>query len=169
LAPFSFRRILAWRFLDRFCLPERQSLARGVEAAEPIFHIVDFVADPLVIRTGFISLAIGLAWQFKQNLAAGVSPTGAPVLNQLSAPPRQIAQTGSQFFQDYGLTTSAISKLTEALYKLKSNFSDLIPLQRLGTDTTSANLVNELYTACDRAGVPCWISNGHPNSPSELA
>jgi hypothetical protein len=47
LAPFSFRRILAWRCLGRFCLPEGQSLARGVEAAEPIFHRVDFVADPL--------------------------------------------------------------------------------------------------------------------------
>ena len=45
---FSFRRILAWAVLGRFCLPERQSLARGVEAAEPIFHVVDFVADPLV-------------------------------------------------------------------------------------------------------------------------
>ena len=47
MRPFSFRRILAWPFLDRFCLPERQSLARGVEAAEPILHRVDFVADPL--------------------------------------------------------------------------------------------------------------------------
>jgi hypothetical protein len=47
LRPFSFRRILAWRFLGRFCLPERQSLARGVEATELIFHFVDFIADPL--------------------------------------------------------------------------------------------------------------------------
>jgi hypothetical protein len=47
LRPFSFRRILAWRFLDRFRLLERQRLARGVEAAEPILHLVDFVADPL--------------------------------------------------------------------------------------------------------------------------
>jgi len=41
LAPFSFRRILAWAFLGRSCLPERQSLARGVEAAELIFHVSD--------------------------------------------------------------------------------------------------------------------------------
>ena len=48
--PFSFRRILAWRFLGRFCLPEGQSLARGAEATEPILHLVDFVADPLEHR-----------------------------------------------------------------------------------------------------------------------
>jgi hypothetical protein len=57
LTPFSFRRIFAWPFLDRFCLPERQNLARGVETAQLFLHLVDFVANPL--RCVFEAQAIG--------------------------------------------------------------------------------------------------------------
>jgi hypothetical protein len=50
----SFRRILA---KPGRALPERQSLARRVEAAEPVFHLVDLVAES--VECGFEPQAVG--------------------------------------------------------------------------------------------------------------
>jgi hypothetical protein len=54
LRPISFRfgRAKPWRGLL-----QRQSLARRVEAAEPVFHVFDLVANPLVC--GLQAQAVG--------------------------------------------------------------------------------------------------------------
>jgi hypothetical protein len=47
LRPVSFRCVLAKPWQAAFGLSERRRLARRVEAAERIFHLVDLVAAPL--------------------------------------------------------------------------------------------------------------------------
>jgi hypothetical protein len=47
LRSVSFRCVRAQRFRGHFGPPERQRLARRIEAAEPIFHLVDLVAHSL--------------------------------------------------------------------------------------------------------------------------
>jgi hypothetical protein len=57
LRPISFRRVLAKPWRAVFGLSHRQRLARRIEAAEPLFHLVDLVADPL--ECGLEPQAIG--------------------------------------------------------------------------------------------------------------
>jgi hypothetical protein len=130
-----------------------------------------------VIGIGFLTLVIGLIWQFRQNLIAGTAPTGAPtftvvqprITQQASPPalpaPEQARQ--SPLFSGYNLSEAGVTALANELYKIRDVVSKRIELDHMSTDPGSGGLVNNLYRACDQAGVDCPIINIHPNSPRE--
>jgi hypothetical protein len=133
----------------------------------------------IVMAAGLISVAIGLAWQFKQNWSSGVSPTGAPVPLPREFRTPQIPQSSSaaalpppernasQFFSGYDLTPTGIHALADELYKLKESINSRINLQRTSSERSSTSMMSNIYTACERAGINCVISDGRPNSPDE--
>jgi hypothetical protein len=132
----------------------------------------------IVIAAGFVPLAVGLAWQLRQNWQAGTAPTGAPVALTAGPQPPQIAQAPSppalpapikkdnQFLDGYGLTEEGVRALTTELYKLKDSLKH-IDVQRLVTDPSYTTLWAGINKACDRAGIECPLAPGHLNSPDD--
>ncbi len=133
----------------------------------------------IVMAAGFVSVAIGLAWQFKQNWAGGVAPTGAPVSVSRATKQAQIspkppppalpppAQPSPELFSAYNLTQGGINALANELYKFKEGLHSRIDLQHVDSDLSSTNLTNSIFRACDLSGIACPINNGHTNSPGE--
>jgi hypothetical protein len=127
---------------------------------------------------GFATILIGLAWQFQQNWAAGIKPTGAPVfslvppqITQTTAPlalpsPQQPASQ-TPFFSDYNLTEAGVTALPDELYKKRDALGKRVELGRMGTEGTAAPFISNFGRACDRAGMDCPVGNIHPNSPDE--
>jgi len=132
----------------------------------------------VVVAVGFVPIAIGLAWQFRQNWINGVSPTGAPVAVAAGPQRLQIAHTQSPpalpppiqkdnpLVQGYNLTEAGVRALTDDLYKHKDSFKR-IDVERLSTDPSPTGLLTSLSQACDRAGVDCSFGTGHLNSPDD--
>jgi hypothetical protein len=127
---------------------------------------------------GFITIAIGLAWQFQQNWAAGIKPTGAPVFSlvppqitqtapPLALPPPQQQAPQTPFFSDYNLTEAGVTALADELYKVRDALERAVELNRMGTEGTATPFIGSFGRACDRAGVDCPVRNIHPNSPDE--
>jgi hypothetical protein len=131
-----------------------------------------------LIGVGFLTAIVGLGWQFQQNWAAGIKPSGAPTftlvppqitqvpgLLALPAPQGQAPQT--PFFSDYNLTEAGVSALADELYKVRDALGKRVELDKMGTEGSSGGFVSNFGRACDRAGVDCPIANVHPNSPDE--
>lgn len=131
-----------------------------------------------LIGVGFLTTLIGLGWQFRQNWAAGVRPSGAPTftlvppqitqspgLPALPAPGEPASQT--PYFSDYNLTEQGVSALADELFKERGALGSSIELGRLATDGTAGGFVSNFGRACDRAGIECPVSNVHPNAPDE--
>jgi hypothetical protein len=127
---------------------------------------------------GFVTIVIGLAWQFQQNWAAGIKPTGAPVFSlvppqitrttpPLSLPPPQQQAPQTPFFSDYNLTEAGVTALADELYKIRDALGKRIELDRMSTEGTAGAFIGNFGRACDRAGVDCPVGNVHPNSPDE--
>jgi hypothetical protein len=131
-----------------------------------------------VAAFGFATIVIGLAWQFQQNWAAGIKPTGAPVfslvppqISQTTAPralpPPQQQATLTPFFSNYNLTEDGVKALAGELYKIRDALAKRIDLARMSTDGSAGGFSGNFVRACDQAGVDCPIGNLHPNSPDE--
>lgn len=139
-----------------------------------------------VMAVGLFAVMAGLGWQFKQNWASGVTPTGAPVLIQPALPVPQVTQrspspalppppqripsaveTAPQLFSGYDLTPNGIRVLADELYKIKDALPSTVDLQRTFSEGSSGPLTSSIFRACDRAGINCPTNNGRPNSPSE--
>jgi hypothetical protein len=131
-----------------------------------------------MIGVGLLTALAGLGWQFQQNWAAGIKPSGAPTftlvppqitqsppLQALPPPQKQISQT--PFFSDYNLTESGVSALADELYKARDILGKRVELDRMSTDGSAGGFIGNFGRACDRAGVDCPIGNVHPNSPDE--
>lgn len=83
----------------------------------------------IVMVAGFVPVTIGLVWQFQQNLAAGIKPTGAPVFSLVApqitqaAPPLALPSPTpaptTPFYSDYDLTEAGVNALADELYKIR--------------------------------------------------
>lgn len=139
-----------------------------------------------VTAIGLCAVIAGLSWQFKQNWANGVAPTGAPVSFQPSPPPVPrvtqsrppalpapslptpvAAQAEPLLFSGYDLTPDGIRVLADELYKIKDGLPPSVDLWRTFSEGSSTSLANAIFRACDRATINCPVNNGRPNSPSE--
>jgi hypothetical protein len=130
-----------------------------------------------VIGIGFLTLVIGVIWQFQQNWAAGIKPSGAPTfkvgppqITQVESPPalpppQRPGET--PFFSGYTLTEQGVAALTNELYKTRDVLKRRIELDRMTTDGTAGPFISAFARACDQAGVECPVGNVHPNSPDE--
>jgi hypothetical protein len=127
---------------------------------------------------GFVTIVIGLAWQFQQNWAAGIKPTGGPVFSlvppqitqtttPLSLPPPQQQAPQTPFFSDYNLTEAGVTALADELFKIRDALGKRVELDRMSTEGTAGPFIGNFGRACDRAGVDCPVGNIHPNSPDE--
>jgi hypothetical protein len=136
----------------------------------------------VVMTAGLIPIpvAIGLGWQFQQNWAAGIKPSGAPVFTlvppqitqttgPLALPPPQQQAPQTQFFSlpDYNLTEAGVTALADELYKIRDALGHRIELDRMSTEGTAAGFISNFGRACDRAGVECPVGTFHPNAPDE--
>ena len=131
-----------------------------------------------VIAAGLIPVAIGLAWQFQQNWAAGIKPSGAPIF---TVGPPQITQTPplpalpapqqpttqNPLFVNYNLTEDGVTVLTKELFKIRDALRMRIELDRMATDGTAGGFVGNFGRVCDQAGIECPVNNVHPNTPDE--
>jgi hypothetical protein len=130
-----------------------------------------------MIGIGFLTLLVGLLWQFRQDLAAGTKPSGAPVFTlgppQITQsepvpalPPPQRAEP-TPFFTRYNLTDAGITALTDELYKSRDALGRTIELNRMSTDGSAGGFISNFGRACDQAGIECPVASVHPNSPDE--
>lgn len=132
-----------------------------------------------VMVCGLAAVAIGLIWQFQQNWAAGIKPSGAPTFTigppQIAPPaatpalppPSRNQEAKTPFFSNYNLTDSGVAALADELYKARDTFKRRIELSRMNTDGTSGPFISNFGRACDEAGVECPVNAAHPNSPDE--
>jgi hypothetical protein len=131
-----------------------------------------------IVAAGFVTLLVGLGWQFQQNWAAGIKPTGAPIftvgppqITQAAPPPAlpapQKPTTQNPLFANYNLTEDGITALTKELFKIRDALRRRIELDRMGTDGTANGFVSNFGRVCDLAGIECPVNNVHPNSPDE--
>jgi|HubBroStandDraft_6_1064221.scaffolds.fasta_scaffold206128_2 hypothetical protein len=130
-----------------------------------------------VAAFGFATLVIGLVWQFQQNWAAGIKPSGAPVFTlvppQISQTPAPLALPSPQpapqtpFFSDYNLTEAGVTALADELYKIRDALERRVELDKMNTEGTAGPFIANFGRACDRAGVECPVGSVHPNSPDE--
>lgn len=158
--------IAAYVFLIR---PSRREGYRVLPA-----QVVAFGA--CVMAFGLLTVGIGLIWQFQQNWAAGIKPSGAPVFSLIHpqilpattpalAAPKQTAPT--PYFSGYNLTEDGVKALADELFKIRDGISKHIDLERMSTDPTSGGLASNIGRACDQAGIDCPVNFVHPNSPTD--
>ena len=114
-----------------------------------------------MISVGLAIAALGLVWQFRQNLNAAT----IPVPNLALPPPHPSVAT--PLFSLYNLTEAEIAALADDLYTVKDAISKHFEIARMSTDDTSAGLMNNIARACDQAGIDCPVSYLHPNSPND--
>jgi hypothetical protein len=133
---------------------------------------------------GLLTVFVGLGWQFKQNLAVGIGPTGAPTFSlvppritqeppipALPPPPSSTqppaAHDPTPYFTNYNLTPAGVTALADELFKARDALGKRIELDRMATDSTAGSLLDGFTRACDQAGVDCPVNNVHPNTPDE--
>jgi hypothetical protein len=132
-----------------------------------------------MVGAGFLTALIGLGWQYQQNWAAGISPSGAPTftigrpqITQASPPPAlpppQHPPEPTPYFSQsqYNLTGSGITALADELYKVRGTLKT-IQLDRMQTDGTANPFIDSFERSCDQAGINCPVVDVHPNSPDE--
>jgi len=131
-----------------------------------------------IVGVGFLTALVGLGWQFQQNWAAGIKPSGAPVFTlvppqitqttaHLALPSPQQPASQTPFFSDYNLTEAGVTALADELYKIRDALGKKAELDRMSTEGTAAGFIGNFGRACDRAGVDCPVGTFHPNSPDE--
>src|ERR1700719_1758983 len=133
-----------------------------------------------IVGVGFLTALVGLGWQFQQNWAAGIKPSGAPVFTlvppqitqtptplALPSPQQQAPQTPFFSLSDYNLAEAGVTALADELYKARDTLEKRVELDRMNTEGTAGPFIGNFGRACDRAGVDCPVGNVHPNSPDE--
>jgi hypothetical protein len=130
-----------------------------------------------VMAFGLVAILVGLVWQFQQNWAAGIKPSGSPVFSLVTPqiaptiPPRALPAPlqalQGPYFSDYNLTEAGVTALGDELYKIRDALGKRIELDRMATDPTPSGFISNFIRACDPAGIECPVSDVHPNSPDE--